>query len=148
VYMILDLGGLTGATNVLTLGLSILVYLITLRLWPRNADEENELFDLRFALAVVTTALVSFHLYSYDGTLLAIPLIVMLNQVLKASRPYPVRHRVFLALLITLFLPLVPNVLLSAAMLAWWALPLPVLFGVIAVEIWRGSASASPSVRI
>jgi hypothetical protein len=148
VYMILDLGGLTGATNVLTLGLSILVYLIALRLWPRNADEENELFDLRFALAVVMTALVSFHLYSYDGTLLVIPLIVMLNQVLKEPNPYPVRHRVFLALLITLFLPLAPNVFLTAAMLAWWAVPLPVLFGVIAVEIWRRSESASPSVRI
>jgi hypothetical protein len=148
VYMILELGGLSGATNILTVGLSILTYIITLRLWPRSADEGNELFDLRFALAVVTTALVSFHLYSYDGTLLAIPLTIMLNQVLKAPNPYPVRHRVFLAVLIALFLPLVPNVLLSAAMLAWWALPLPVFFGVMAMEIWRRSASASLSVRI
>ena len=147
-YMILDLGGLLGATNILTVGLSILAYIITLRLWPRSADELDELFDMRFALAVVMTALVSFHLYSYDGTLLAIPLIIMLNRVLKESNPYPARHRVFLAILIALFLPLVPNVLLSAAMLAWWALPLPILFGVMATEIWRRSASASLSVRI
>jgi hypothetical protein len=146
-YLILDLGGQTRATNVLTLGLSILTYVITLRLWQRNVDEQNELFDLRFALAVVMTVLVSFHLYGYDGTLLAIPLIMMLNQVLKDSEPYSVRHRVFLALLILLFLPLVPNVLLSAWMLAWWALPLPVLFGVMATEIWCRSASASPSFR-
>ena len=138
-YMILDLGGLSGATNILTLAFSILVYVITLRLWPRSADERNELFDLRFALAVAMTALVSFHLYSYDGTLLAIPLIIMLNQILKDPNPYPVRHRVFLAILIAWFLPLVPNILLSAASLAWWALPLPFLFGVIAMEIWRCS---------
>jgi glycosyl transferase family 87 len=138
-YMILDLGGLSGATNILTLVFSILVYVIALRLWPRSADERNELFNLRFALAVAMTALVSFHLYSYDGTLLAIPLIIMLNQILKDPNSYAVRHRVFLAILIAWFLPLVPNILLSAASLAWWALPLPFLFGVIAMEIWRRS---------
>jgi hypothetical protein len=148
VYMILNLGELTGATNWVTFVLSILAYLLTLRLWPRNADEQNELFDLRFALAVVTTVLVSFHLYSYDGTLLAILLIIMLNRVLEEPSPYPTRHRVFLVLLIALFLPLVPNVLLSAAVLAWWALPLPFLYVVIAVEIWRHSAVLSPSARI
>ena len=148
VYMILDLAGLSEATNILTLALSISVYIVTLRTWPRSADERTELFDLRFALAVVTTALVSFHLYSYDGTLLAIPLTIMLNQVLKERNPYPVRHRVFLAILIVMFLPLVPNVLLSAAKLAWWALPLPVLFVVMVIEIWRRAASEALSVQI
>jgi hypothetical protein len=117
-------------------------------LWPRNADQQNELFDLRFALAVVTTVLVSFHLYSYDGTLLVIPLVIMLNRVLKEPSPSPKRHRMFLILLIALFLPLVPNVLLSAAVLAWWALPLPFLYAVIAVEIRSHSAVPSPSARI
>jgi hypothetical protein len=139
-YMTLDLGGLSGATNILTLGLSILVYIVTLRLWPRSADEGSGLFDLRFALAVVMTALVSFHLYSYDGTLLAISLIIMLNRVLNRPRPYPVWHVVFLVILVVLFLPLVPNVLLGTAILAWWGLPLPVLFCVMAMEIRRGSA--------
>jgi Glycosyltransferase family 87 len=139
VYMILDLGGLSGATNILTLGLSIFVYIVTLRLWPRSADDGSELFDLRFALAVVMTALVSFHLYSYDGTLLVISLIIMLNHVLNRPSPYPARHVVFLVILIVLFFPLVPNVLLGTAMLAWWALPLPVLFCVMTMEIRRHS---------
>lgn len=147
VYMTLHLSGLTEATNVVTLGLSTLTYLITLQLWPRNTEEQNELFHLRFALAVLMTALVSFHLYSYDGTLLVIPLILMLNQVLKEPDPYPLRHLVFLALLILWFLPLVPNVLLKAMMLAWWGLPLPIVFGVVAMEIWRRSRLALPSVR-
>ena len=78
----------------------------------------------------------------------SIPLILMLNQVLKEPDPYPWRYRVFLALLIVWFLPLVPNVLLRAEILAWWALPLPILFGVLAMEIWRRSALASQSLRI
>jgi hypothetical protein len=146
VYMILDLSGQTWATNALTLALSILTYAITVRLWPQSTDEQSDLFALLFALAVVTTTLVSFHAYSYDGTLLIIPLIIMLNEVLKGPVPYPARHRVFLAVLIASFLPLLPNVLLSAAILAWWALSLPVLFGVIVMEVCR-SPSASPVVR-
>jgi Glycosyltransferase family 87 len=135
VYMILHSGGLTEATNGLTLVISVATYVTTLQLWPRGAEETDELFDLRFAAAVVMTALVSFHSYSYDATLLVLPLVIMLNQVLKAAPPYSVRHRIFLALLIAWFVPLVPNVLLSAALLAWWALPLPILFALIAIEI-------------
>ena len=139
IYMVLHLAGLTEATNVLTLVFSAVTYVTALQLWPRSAEEKDELFDLRFAAAVVMTALVSFHSYSYDGTLLVIPLVIMLNQILKAPGPYPVRHRIFLALMIAWFLPLVPNVLLRAALLAWWALPLPILLAVIAIEIRRRS---------
>ena len=135
VYMILQPAGLTEATNALTVVFSVATYAATLQLWPPDAEEKDDLFDLRFAAAVVMTALVSFHSYSYDGTLLVIPLVIMLNHVLKASGPYPLRHRIFLALLIAWFVPLVPNVLLRGALLAWWAVPLPILFAVIAIEI-------------
>ena len=135
IYIVLHPAGLTEATNVLALVFSVITYVTTLWLWPRSAAEKNELFDLRFAAAVIMTALVSFHSYSYDGTLLVIPLVIMLNQILKASGPYPVRHRIFLALMIAWFVPWVPNVLLRAALLAWWALPLPIFFALIAVEI-------------
>jgi hypothetical protein len=139
IYMVLHPAELAEATNVLTLVFSVATYVTALQLWPRKAEEKDELFDLRFAAAVVMTALVSFHSYSYDGTLLVIPLVIMLNQILKAPGPYPVRHRIFLALMIAWFVPLVPNVLLRAALLAWWALPLPILFAVIAIEIRRRS---------
>jgi len=135
VYMILESFDVSKATNIATAALSILMYGVTLRMWPRDADEHGQIFDLRFALAVVMTALVSFHLYSYDGTFLIIPLAIVLNQVLKEPDFHVPRHRAFLAILIAWFAPLVPNVLLSAAGLAWWALPLPILFAVIALEI-------------
>src|SRR5262245_1922916 len=142
VYVILDLAGLPTATNLVTLALSVLVYVITLRLWPRTVDERDELFDLRFALALIMTALVSFHSYAYDGTFLAIPIIIMLNQVLKAPDPYPARYRIFLLIVIELFLPFVPNVLMSTSLLSWWALSLTVFFAVMAVEILRRSTPA------
>ena len=98
-----------------------------------RAHERNELFDLRFALAVAMTALVSFHLYSY-GHSAGNSSHHYAEPNLERPNPYPVRHRFFLAILIAWFLPLVPNMLLSAASLAWWALPLPFLFGVIAMR--------------
>jgi len=142
-YMSLNLLGMTSATNLLTLVTSLLVFFVTLRLWPRNADESSDRFELQFALAVVMTALVSFHLYSYDGTLLALPLVFMFNYVLKAPLQSPKAQRIFLLLLIVMYLPLVPNILLSAAALAWWALPVPLLFYFIAMEIGYQSKPAA-----
>ena len=135
VHMTLSLGGITSATNSWTLVLSVAAYLLTLRFWPRDVSESEHLIELRFALAVVMTTLVSFHLYSYDGTLLAIALILMLNHFVVAQQRSPKVQWIFFLLLIVMFLPLVPNILLSAAALAWWALPVPVLFGVIVMEI-------------
>jgi hypothetical protein len=134
-HMTLGLLGITSATNAITLVLSVGAYLLTLRHWRHDARESEPLFELRFALAVVMTALVSFHLYSYDGTLLVLPLVLMLNHLVTTHRPSATPRLIFLALAIVMYLPLVPNILLSEAVLAWWALPVPVLFWTIAAEI-------------
>ncbi|MGE5217334.1 MAG: glycosyltransferase family 87 protein [Chloroflexota bacterium] len=143
VYMILNLGGMAGATNVLNLLLSALVYVVALRLWRVPANDRDELFNLRFALAVTATVLVSFHLYSYDATLLILPMVLMLDHVLKGRARSTVVRPALFALLIFLFLPLLPNWLLSVAVLAWWALPIPILFGLIAVELVKHVNSAA-----
>jgi hypothetical protein len=135
VYMTLNLVNATSATNGVTLVMSVLVFFLTLRCWPRHADEFVDGFDLQFALAVVMTALVSFHLYSYDGTILVLPVILTLNHLLKRQAQAPVVQPILLALLFVMYFPLIPNALLAVAVLAWWALPLPVLFCVIAREI-------------
>lgn len=143
VYMILNLGGMAGATNVLNLLLSTLVYVVTWRLWRVPANDSDELFNLRFALGVTATVLVSFHLYSYDATLLILPMVLMLDHVLKGRvRSSGVQPALF-ALLIFLFLPLLPNWLLGVAVIAWWALPIPILFGLIAVELVKRANSAA-----
>jgi hypothetical protein len=134
-HMTLGLVGMASATNAITLVLSVGVYLLTLRRLRDDARESEALFELRFALAVVMTALVSFHLYSYDGTFLAIPLILMHNHFTVAQQPAAKPQWIFSALLIAMYLPLMPNILLSEAVLAWWALPIPLLFWVIATEM-------------
>ena len=145
-FMILSLAGVASATNLWTLVFSLLVFLITLLYWRRDTDESTDCFGLQFALAVIMTALVSFHLYSYDGMLLAIPLAQTLNHVLKEQLRSRLQ-RFFLLLLIVMFLPLVPNVLLGFAVLAWWALPLPLIFGVLAIEIGY-SPKLAPAVKL
>jgi len=135
-HMTLSLGGFAGATNLATAVLSIVVYCWVLRLWRRESDEKSACFDLQYALAVVATALVSFHLYSYDSLLLFVPLALTLNHVLaERRRKTTAGRRWFLVALIGLFFPLLPNALLGFAMLAWWALPLPLIFWCIASEI-------------
>lgn len=144
-YVILDLGGMAGATNLFDVLLSAAIYGVTLRLWRVTAIESDERFNLRFALAVTCTVLVSFHLYSYDATLLILPLILMLDHVLNGRMLCPGVQPALFFMLILLFLPLFPNWLLSVAVLAWWTLPIPAVFGVIAAELFRhGNFVAKP----
>jgi len=139
VHMTLSLIGVEPATNICTFMLSISTYVITARFWLQDGGQSPAMFHLRFALAVVMTSLVSFHSYSYDGTLLAIPLILMLNHFIETEQPSPEPKRIFLTLLIAIYLPLVPNILLSEAILAWWALPLPLFFWSIVTEFHHQS---------
>ena len=139
VHLLLSLSGFVGMTNVVTFVLSALLYCLTLRAWPRTFNEKDDGLDLRYALAVVTTVLVSFHLYSYDSMLLIIPLILVLNLVLSHRMGVAAARRLFMILVIGMFLPLLPNVLLSFARLAWWALPVPVLYWLIELEIAQRS---------
>jgi hypothetical protein len=67
---------------------------------------------------------------------------MMLKPVLKDSEPSGAAPRVFSSSDFIVS-SVSAEYALSAWMLAWWALPLPVLFGVMATEIWCRSASAS-----
>lgn len=65
--------------------------------------------------------------------LVLVPLVFF--QLLKDPDGHPVKEGVFLAVLFALFFPLLPNLLLSTGLLAWWALPLAVLFGIVALTV-------------
>jgi hypothetical protein len=138
VYMLLSLVEATAATNLLTLAISPLLFLATLRRWRGDVAANAEGLQLRYSLAVAMTALVSFHLYSYDSLLLAIPVVLMLDHVLK-ERLQSMAQKLFLPLLILMFIPLLPNALLGDAVLAWWGLSLPFLFWFLWRETGLGS---------
>ncbi len=135
VHLLLSFSGFVSMTNTVTFVLSALLYCLTVYAWTRKSNEKDDRLDLRYALAVVTTVLVSFHLYSYDAMLLIIPLILVLNLVLNRRVGVAAADRLFMILVIGMFLPLLPNVLLSFARLAWWALPVPILYWLIEREI-------------
>jgi len=137
VYLTLNLAGVASATNLMNMFLSAIIYLVALRLWLVSSNDGGKMFNLRFALAVTTTALVSYHLYSYDAMLLIIPFILMLDHLFKGLDRSAIMRPALMALLIVSFLPLLPNVLLSTAVLAWWALPIPILYALIAAEIFK-----------
>jgi hypothetical protein len=145
VFVTFDLFGLPQQTNTVVLAVSLFLYIVALRSWPCHEKKTEELLDLRFAFAIVITALISFHLYSYDSTILILPLAIMLNRVLKEADRYSINQRVFIAILIAWFVPLLPNLLLSAAIFAWWALPLAIFCAVLFVEISRCSKAAPGS---
>lgn len=93
------------------------------------------------------TTLFSFHLYSSNGALVAIPMILMLDHFVNARQSMPKPQRIFLLVFIIMFLPLVPNILLSEALLAWWALSIPVKFWAITTELRHQSQLLSVANR-
>lgn len=142
IHVGLGLVSFADSGNILTLIVSTFVYGATLAICRGGIDHANETFNLRFSLAIVATALISFHLYSYDGMLLLIPLILMADRWLHEAAGSSLRQRAFFLVLLAWFIPLLPNVLLSAAILACWTLPLPLLFWILAVEVRSHRAPA------
>lgn len=138
-HLFLNYGNVADATNIATFLLSGLVYYLSWRLW--NAKTRGNL-EIRYSLAVLATALVSFHLYSYDTMLLILPLILVLNYVLKGHWQSAYLQPVVLATAILMFLPLLPNILVKAWALAWWTVPVLVLYGLLACELTTSTASA------
>jgi hypothetical protein len=141
-HLFLEYGNVAGATNIATLLTSGLVYYLSWRLW--NEKPKGNL-ELRYSLAVLTTALVSFHLYSYDTMLLVLPLILTLNYVLKRSWHSAHQQAVLLAIIIFMFLPLVPNILVKAWALAWWTVPVLSMYGLLAWELAKMTVSERAS---
>jgi hypothetical protein len=115
---------------------SAALYLGSMALW-REPATDGMLFDLRLSLGVVVTVLVSFHLYSYDASILLIPLILLLHYVMSDSIRSTAARRIIPFVMIALYIPLLPNVLLSRFALAWGTVPILLLYVALALEIRR-----------
>lgn len=96
---------------------------------------DRSLFDLRYALAMVTTVLVSFHLYTHDAIILVIPLTILLSYVLQNRAQTRFVHDGSIAALIVFNLPLVAFFLEIRGGLGWGVLPIIFVFILIASEI-------------
>jgi Glycosyltransferase family 87 len=129
------LGGLVTPQTLLILTLLGSAFLLWIAL---PAGFARAAFDLKFALAIVVTVLVSYHSYSYDWCLLILPLVIVADHCAR-FRSGPPRHQ---------FLPILPVVPLLISPLffllwlrwhnlSWLAIPLLVWLWAIRREIFR-----------
>jgi Glycosyltransferase family 87 len=134
-FLLLTLVKANWLTNVLTAILSAFVYGCCLWLWKSKMTENRSLLDLRYALAVVTTVLVSFHLYAHDAIILVIPLTILLSYVLQNRAQTRFVHDGSIAVLAVFNLPLLAFFLEIRGGLGWGVLPVIFVFILIASEI-------------
>jgi hypothetical protein len=126
---------------ILTAGISLALYALCLYAWRREWRPENAEFDLQFALVVVTTVLISYHLYAHDLFPISISLILLYRYVSIDSRRQT--SIAFFGLLLIVFLPVLPRFLIEMKLFSWAALAVLCLYTILAVEIFSSRRFAS-----
>ena len=120
-----------------TVVISVLLYVVCMYLWRSEYDVLDPSFDLKFSLTVVTTVLISYHLYSHDLFPVALALILIFRYISTNEATHAVLSRTFYVILIIVFLPVIPRYLIDQSALGWGALPILLLYAVLVVEILR-----------
>ena len=143
IYLLLDGTSLKSLNGGITLVISAGLYLLCLYLWRRKLDVLDPEFDLKFSLTIVTTILISFHLYPHDLFPLTVPLILFFRYVSSSGASRRAAANSFLILLILLFFPLVPRYLIQAGSFGWGASAVVLLYIVIGVEILKRDISTA-----
>ena len=99
-------------------------------IWWSARNWRQDHFELSFSASVVATFLVSFHLYTYDLTVLLLPVSIVCGELVQRGRLF-VESTTLNVVLIVLFLPPVHIFLLTQEIYALMFLPIVVLFVVI-----------------
>ena len=116
---------------------SIVLYLGFMYAWRSEFDALDPAFDLKFSLTILTTVLISYHLYPHDLFPVTLSLILLFRYVSTVGVTHRGLSWAFYAVLILLFLPGIPRYLISLSALGWGALPTLLLYAVLTVEILR-----------
>jgi hypothetical protein len=135
-FLLLSLLNAKSLTNIANLVASLIIYGSCLWLWKNKTTEDSSLFDLKFSLAIVTTVLVSFHLYTHDVIILVIPLLLTSSYILLGQARVPTARNGILLVLILMYLPRVPYLLEVKGSFAWGVLPIIFFYFVLASEIY------------
>ena len=117
--------------------ISLALYALCLYLWRRKFDVVSSGFDLKFSLTLVTTVLISYHLYAHDLFLLSFSMILLFRYVSSVAPHRPALSNVFYGLLLIFLLPLVPRYLIESRLFWWWAVPILLLYLILSVEILK-----------
>ncbi len=135
--------------------IAVLFVYLAARAWTRmdrrRGVSAGAVTDLGFSAAVITTVLVSYHLYAYDATLLLLPMIVMSGLVFADGHLRPATRKLTTcAVGLLLFTPLWAVLLFRARQLNTMAL-LVLLFGWVVLKAaseasGSGDSNATPPV--
>ena len=136
-YDLCGTGNLEPLAFSVTVMISVLLYAVCMYLWRSEYDVLDPTFDLKFSLTIVTTVLISYHLYSHDLFPVALALILLFRYFSTNGATHVILSRTFYVVLIIFFLPVIPRYLIDRSALGWGALPILLLYAVLAVEILR-----------
>lgn len=115
----LPASALTAVTAALSAGLLF----VCARLWPEERKTRDSRFDLAFALSVVLSVLVGYHVNGHDLTLLILPVGLVVRHLGMTRTQKQSARRLLMPLLTALFIPsfLLPGNILPPG-LAFWAM--------------------------
>jgi hypothetical protein len=136
-YVLFHSGNLELLAGTITLVISLALYALCLYLWRQEFDVLDPGFDLKFSLTLVTTVLISYHLYAHDLFPLTLSLILFFRYVNSGAVSHRVVSTAFFFLLIILFLPIIPRYLIKVSAFGWAALPTLAFYIILVVEIFR-----------
>lgn len=140
-YVLLGGAGLESLNGGITLVISAGLYLHCLYLWRQKFDVLDPGFDLKFSLTIVTTILISFHLYAHDLFPLTLPVILLYRYLSVYGIIRRAVSNSFLFLLIVLYLPLAPRYLIQSRLFGWGALVVLLFYTVLSMEILNRARS-------
>jgi len=136
-YDLFQAGNLEFLAFVVTIVISVVLYALCVYVWRGEFDVLDPGFDLKFSLTIVTTVLISYHLYPHDLFPLTLSLILVFRYVNSGWATHGALSTTFYFLLIVLFLPVVPRYLIKFSALGWGALPILFLYVILSVEIFH-----------
>jgi len=136
-YDIFQTGNLESVLIPAAVAVSAVLFGLCMYLWRGEFDVLDPAFDLKFSLTIVTTVLISYHLYPHDLFPVALSLILIFRHVNADDAIHGALPTVFFVLLLIVFLPIVPRYLIDAKSFGWGALPSLLLYVVLTHEIFK-----------
>jgi hypothetical protein len=136
-HVLFNSGGLEFLASTATVVISLGLYALCLYVWRGELDVLDPGFDLKFSLTIVTTVLISYHLYAHDLFPLTLSLILLFRCIESRAVIDRTLIESFFLLVIILFLPLIPRYLIQFKLFAWGSLSVLVLCSILSLAMLR-----------
>ena len=136
-YDLLYNGEMESLSFALTVVISVAAYLRCVYFWRGSFDASDPIFDLKFSLTLLTTVLISYHLYPHDLFLITISLTLLFRYVSEGTVLVKAVSHLFFFVVVIFLVPVVPRYLIASSALGWAAAPVLVFYIILTVEVFR-----------